>query len=103
MNLCRDVRPAVRFCVCRFKGHLERLTFRHKLEVFETALGDDELDILDLTRGGVACKLSDGGDAFVLEPFLQISIERTSLSIRYCGKWPPDSGPGPWGHPEADS
>ena len=47
----------------RFEGISELHTFRHKFEVFEAALGDDELDVLNLSRCGVACELSDGGDA----------------------------------------
>ena len=58
----------------RLEGFAEVHAFRHKLEVLEATLGDDELDILDLSRGGVTCELSYRCDALVLEPFLQIRV-----------------------------
>ena len=52
---------------------------RHEFEIFQTALSNDQLDILHIPRCGIARKLTDAGNAVVRKPFLQPRIERAGL------------------------
>ena len=63
----------------RLEGFAEAHILRHKLEVFEAAFGDDELDVLNLSCGGISCELSYLGDAVIRKPLLKIRVECTSL------------------------
>ena len=57
----------------------KRHIFWHKLKVFDAALGNDQLDILDFSRRGIACELADLGDIVVKEPILQVGVEGAGL------------------------
>ena len=47
----------------------------HELEVLHTALGDDQLDVLDITRRGIASKSAYLRDVVIKEPILQVGVE----------------------------
>ena len=57
------------------EGHI----LRHELEVLDAALGDDQLDVLDISRRGVACELADVLDIVIEEPVLQVGVEGAGL------------------------
>ena len=57
------------------EGHI----LRHELEVLDAALGDDQLDALDVSRRGIACELADVLDIVIEEPILQVGIEGAGL------------------------
>ena len=58
-----------------FKGHI----LWHEFEILDAALGDDQLDVLDVSRRGVACELADVLDIVIEEPILQVGIEGAGL------------------------
>ena len=51
----------------------------HELEVLHTALGDDQLDVLDIARRGIASKPAYLCDVVIKEPILQVGVECTGL------------------------
>ena len=51
----------------------------HEFEILDAALGDDQLDVLDISRRGVACELADVFDIVIKEPVLQVGIEGAGL------------------------
>ena len=57
------------------KGHI----LWHELEVFHAALGDDQLDVLDIARRGIARKPAYLCDVVIKEPILQVSVECAGL------------------------
>ena len=48
----------------------ERHILGHELKVFDAALGNHQLDILNLSCRGKACELADLGDIVIEEPIL---------------------------------
>ena len=57
------------------EGHI----FRHEFEILDTDLGDDQLDVLDISRRGIACELADLRDAVIRKPLLQICVKGAGL------------------------
>ena len=57
------------------EGHI----LRHEFEILDAALGDDQLDVLDISRRGVACELADVFDIVIKEPILQVGVESAGL------------------------
>ena len=51
----------------------------HELKILDAALGDDQLDILDISRRGIACELADLRDIVIKEPILQVGVEGAGL------------------------
>ena len=57
------------------EGHI----LLHEFEVLHTALGDDQLNVLDITRRGIARKSAYLCDVVIKEPILQVGVECTGL------------------------
>ena len=57
------------------EGHI----LGHEFEILDAALGDDQLDVLDISRRGVACELADVFDIVIKEPILQVGVESAGL------------------------
>ena len=51
----------------------------HELEVLHAALGDDQLDVLDIARRGIARKSAYLRDIVIKEPILQVGVECAGL------------------------
>ena len=51
----------------------------HELEILHAALGDDQLDVLDIARRGIARKSAYLCDVVIKEPILQVGVECTGL------------------------
>ena len=51
----------------------------HEFEVLHTALGDDQLDVLDIARRGIARKSAYLRDVVIKEPILQVGVECAGL------------------------
>ena len=51
----------------------------HEFEVLHAALGDDQLDVLDIARRGIARKPAYLCDVVIKEPILQVGVECTGL------------------------
>ena len=51
----------------------------HEFEVLHTALGDDQLDVLDIARRGIARKPAYLCDVVIKEPILQVGVESAGL------------------------
>ena len=57
------------------EGHI----LRHELEILDAALGDDQLDVLDISRRGISCELAYLRDIVIKEPVMQVGIEGAGL------------------------
>lgn len=62
-----------------FALFLEGHIFRHEFEILDTALGDDQLDVLDISRRGIACELADVLDIVIKEPILHVGVKGAGL------------------------
>ena len=58
-----------------FEGHI----LWHEFEVLHAALGDDQLDVLDIARRGIARKPAYLRNIVIKEPILQVCVESTGL------------------------
>ena len=61
------------------KNKLSESFFGHEFEILDTALGNDQLDILDISRSGIACELAYLRDIVIEEPVLQVGVEGAGL------------------------
>lgn len=75
----RSILALVKCIEPTFEALLNGHTFRHELQILEAALGNDQLDLLDLPRRGLAGELADLRDAVIRKPLLQICVEGAGL------------------------
>ena len=61
------------------KNKLSESFFGHEFEILDTALGDDQLDVLDISRRGIACELADVLDIVIKEPVLHVGVKGAGL------------------------